>query len=67
MTICFATFAIIFGPLCLFAFVRWLSVHIRRRFATAKPAPGSTRRRPRFLPRAEWANPERIAGRHWKN
>jgi len=61
MTIYLAVFTIIFGPLLLLSFIRYLSARVRRNFPKSLPLP-------QRIARSEgWARPDRTAGVHWRN
>jgi hypothetical protein len=60
MTIYLAIVVVVFGPLCLMAFIRTLA----KRFKQSLPKPPDQQRRP---PSARWCAPERIGGPNWKN
>ena len=59
MAIYCAVVAIIFGPLCLAAFIRTLAARCRPPLPKDPPQ--------RRMPSERWAAPERTVGQHWKN
>jgi hypothetical protein len=60
MTIYVSVVVIIFGPLLLASFIRYLAKRVRRNFL--KPTPP-----PKRLRSERWARPDRTAGAYWRN
>jgi len=62
MNIYLSLVVIIFGPLLLASFIRYLSARVRRNFHKSPPLPPKRIAKP-----GAWARPEKTAGVHWRN
>jgi len=68
MSTFFAFLAVIYGPLILTAFGRWLAKRIKGRQASKPLSPRSKHGLKRkLLPSEKWTAPDRTAGEHWRN
>jgi hypothetical protein len=61
MSIYLSVVVIVFGPLLLASFIRYLSARVRRNFYKSPPLP------PKRLRSEKWALPSRTGGQYWKN
>jgi hypothetical protein len=62
MTIYLSVVTIIFGPLLLCSFIRYLAKRVRRNVPKSPPLP------PKRVAKSQaWARPDRSAGVHWRN